>query len=525
MLNTTETTTSEQVYTNEHLAAIPSVTADKGYNFNDTLWSCSLGGTYTTAELAGYVAKEAVIFTAICAENGSATVVFDYDGGTDGTAVFKVITGTAETVEASGNIPNPVKVGFDFDSWTPATIVFGLEGSITTYNATFTPNRISIAFESGSNGMFTDETDANILQSIDAGTAVAGVPAITANSSYTFLGWTITGSDTKYSNADVAAMTLTVNTTFTAAYQQTTIDGGETTNYYTISFQENGGTAITPVSAVSGTTIDLGQYTTTRTGYSFMGWYSDELLAQPVSSVNLTNNMVVYAKWCFNGELNTADHFAYIVGHGDGTIRPNANISRAETATILYRLLTSNRRDAIFTTNNSFSDVPNDLWYNKAVSSMANGGYIQGYGDGTFVGNRNITRAEFMAMLVRFIGTIDGTARFVDVPTSHWAYKYIATATSAGWISGYTDGTFKPDQAITRAEAMIIMNRVLDRGVKADGLIAGVKQWPDNNKSAWYYYEVIEATNNHEHIGSRPSEQWTSLTTDYTYDISKYEKP
>ena len=213
-------------------------------------------------------------------------------------------------------------------------------------------------------------------------------------------------------------------------------------------------------------------------------------------------------------DLNSADHVAYVGGYPDGTVRPDNPVTRAETAAMLYRLLTAERQTAIHTTLHSFSDIPADAWYRQPVASMAKGSYISGYPDGTFGGDRSITRAEFVTMLVRFIGQKEATCSFTDVPQSHWAYGTIATATKAGWVSGYTDGTFKPDQSITRAEAMTIINRVLNRGVNSNSKLLNFKIWPDNDSAAWYYYEVIEATNEHVYTGSRPSENWTSLSID-----------
>ena len=210
-------------------------------------------------------------------------------------------------------------------------------------------------------------------------------------------------------------------------------------------------------------------------------------------------------------DLNGDDHVAYVHGYTDGTVKPSSNVTRAETAMMLYRLLTESRRNEIQTASNSFSDVSADDWYNESVSTMANGKYITGYPDGTFGGNKNITRAEFVAMLVRFIGVQNENCCFTDVSRDHWAYGCIATATKAGWIGGYADGTFKPEQPITRAEAMTIINRVLNRGVNEKSELMNFRVWPDNDPSAWYYYEVIEASNEHEYTGSRPSENWTSL--------------
>jgi hypothetical protein len=225
-------------------------------------------------------------------------------------------------------------------------------------------------------------------------------------------------------------------------------------------------------------------------------------------------------------DLNSTDHIAYIIGKPDGNVDPNGQITRAEVATAFYRLLTAERRDAIFTSTSTFSDMTKGQWFNKAVASMANGKYIKGYTDGTFDGNRSITRAEFVAIAARFMDAKSGTVTFSDVSSTNWAYQYISTAVAYGWINGYPDGTFKPDQAISRAEAMKIINTMLARGVDAAGLISGIKAWPDNtNVNAWYYYEIIEATNNHLYEGSRPSEKWSSLQTNYVYDIVKYEHP
>lgn len=212
------------------------------------------------------------------------------------------------------------------------------------------------------------------------------------------------------------------------------------------------------------------------------------------------------------GDLNGTDHRAYVFGFVDGSVKPNNSISRAETATMLYRLLTDERRDAIHTTGNPFTDVSVNAWYNEPVSTMANGKYIMGYTDGTFGGQNEISRAEFVAMLTRFVDVKKGSVSFTDVPKTHWAYDCIATATQAGWIKGYTDGTFKPDQSITRAEAVSIINRVLDRGVSRGSELLSYKVWPDNSPTEWYYYEIIEATNDHEYTGTRPNENWTSLT-------------
>ena len=223
--------------------------------------------------------------------------------------------------------------------------------------------------------------------------------------------------------------------------------------------------------------------------------------------------------------LDTDDHIAYVYGYPDGTVRPDGTITRAEVTTIFYRLLTNARRDEIFTSENSFRDVDSSKWYNKAASSMAAGGYIQGYSDGTFGADKPITRAEFVAIASRFAAKTTGFASYSDVDNGHWAARAIAVCASNGWVQGYEDGTFRPDQPITRAEAMTIINRMLGRGVSKGYICKGAVRYPDNEAGSWYYYEVIEATNDHEYRNARPFEQWIRTNILRSYDMDKYERP
>ena len=223
--------------------------------------------------------------------------------------------------------------------------------------------------------------------------------------------------------------------------------------------------------------------------------------------------------------LDTDDHIAYVYGYPDGTVRPNGTITRAEVTTIFYRLLTSARRDEIFTSENSFRDVDSSMWYNKAASSMAAGGYIQGYADGTFGANKPITRAEFVCLAARFATKTTGFASYTDVDNGHWAARSIAICASNGWVQGYEDGTFRPDQPITRAEAMTIINRMLGRGVSKGYVCKGAARFTDNDPGSWYYYEILEATNDHEYRNARPFEQWIRATILRSYDMDKYERP
>ena len=220
--------------------------------------------------------------------------------------------------------------------------------------------------------------------------------------------------------------------------------------------------------------------------------------------------------------LNTTDHFAYIVGYGNGEVRPQNNITRAEVATIFFRLLTDDVRDENLTKTNRYSDVAATSWYNTAVSTLSSMGIITGYPDGTFRPNAAITRAEFAAIAARFDNDGDKTAaKFSDIAT-HWAKDEISIAYNNGWITGYPDGTFGPQRDITRAETMTLVNRVLNRQPETeDDLLPNMTVWTDNaNPKAWYYLAVQEATNSHYYKFKTNSkyEKWTELreTRDWT---------
>ena len=215
--------------------------------------------------------------------------------------------------------------------------------------------------------------------------------------------------------------------------------------------------------------------------------------------------------------LNTTDHFAYIVGYGNGEVRPQNNITRAEVATIFFRLLTDDVRDENLTKTNRYSDVAATSWYNTAVSTMTKAGIVDGYPNGTFRPDAPITRAE-MAKIISLFAKLDKSeSRFSDI-AGHWAEAYIRLAAGNGWIAGYPDGTFGPQRNITRAETATMINRVLDRvpSEKSHLLSRGVMQiWPDANPGDWFYLAMQEATNSHDYERNAKwaaaDEQWTAL--------------
>lgn len=224
--------------------------------------------------------------------------------------------------------------------------------------------------------------------------------------------------------------------------------------------------------------------------------------------------------------LNNTDHFAYIVGYGNGEVRPQNSITRAEVAAIFFRLLEDDVRDENYTRQNKFTDVSNDAWYCSAVSTLSAMGIISGYPDATFRPNASITRAEFAAIATRFDVDGDKTpVSFSDI-AGHWAKDEIAVAANNGWVNGYEDGSFRPQNNITRAETMSLVNRVLNRKPETpEDLLSNMTTWTDNaDTNAWYYLAVQEATNSHYYEFKENSqyEKWTELRE--TRDWSELDK-
>lgn len=211
--------------------------------------------------------------------------------------------------------------------------------------------------------------------------------------------------------------------------------------------------------------------------------------------------------------LNTVDHYAYIVGYEDNTVRPNSYITRAEVATIFFRLMTDEFRDANWATESIYSDVMVGSWYNNAICTATQASILTGYTDGTMQPNKNITRAEFAAIAARFLSEeYEGEDMFTDI-SGHWAAEYINRAARAGWIKGNGDGKFRPNDLITRAEAVTLINAMLDRAPDKDHMLADMKTWIDNPETAWFYEAIQEATNSHDYERETiiDGETWTEL--------------
>lgn len=221
-------------------------------------------------------------------------------------------------------------------------------------------------------------------------------------------------------------------------------------------------------------------------------------------------------------KLNTRDHFAYVQGYPDGTVKPAGSITRAEVAAILFRLMDADSRSLYYSTASGFRDVDSTKWYNTYVATLNNAGVITDSRTGYFRPNDAITRAELAAMLAQFAEKKSAAIYFSDVSAGYWAANAIALTANLGWINGYPDGTFGPDKTVTRAELMDMVNRATGRAPKStSALLSGMKTWKDNADTArWYYLDVQEATNSHTYTGA-PTETWTSLTA--TPDWSQYE--
>lgn len=291
----------------------------------------------------------------------------------------------------------------------------------------------------------------------------------------------------------------------------------------------------------AGTVVELDKVPV-RSGYRFTGWFADEALTLPVTSVTMDDHKSVHAGWERvitpvpptpstpdepevyrpNG-LVLDEHFAYLIGNDDGLIRPEANITRAEVATIFFRLLTDETRESFWSDTNSYTDVAAGSWYNNAVSTLSAMGVLGGYEDGSFRPNASITRAEFAKIAVSFF-ELEGLAcenPFLDVAPSAWYAESVAAAAEIGLIEGYEGGLFRPDAPITRAEACTIVNRTLGRAPHAAGLLpeSEMNLWPDNmDASAWYYAQIQEATNSHDFVWAGEFEQWTQKLPERDWD-------
>lgn len=301
-------------------------------------------------------------------------------------------------------------------------------------------------------------------------------------------------------------------------------------DFHTLTFDTMGGSKIAPETVRHGLTVAKPK-DPVNGGFLFDGWYTDKTYRTPYNfATPLTQDTTIYAKWFLivlpgvtvkknTPKLNTADHFAYVQGYPDGTVKPAGNITRAETAAILFRLMDDASRKTYYSTKSGFRDVASGSWYNTYVATLNNAGVITDSSNGYFRPNEAITRAELAAMLAKFSETTSAANYFNDVSAKYWAANAIAICAKLGWITGYPDGTFRPDKNVTRAELMAMINRATGRAPKsADAFLPGMKTWIDNTSDKWYYLDVQEATNSHSYT-VKGSETWTALTSDPNWSL------
>lgn len=404
-------------------------------------------------------------------------------------------------------IAAPTKTGYTFTGWSPAVPDTMPAGAVTVYaqwrkttpdTVVFDPNNIngktlaakSLTVYSGSAPWETFEV-------------VVKEPAGTQRSS---------GTVRLSGGSQSASFTGFDPITFPAAGTYTFTVGEVDRNTRYMSYDRNLYTLTVKVEEKGGMLVISDVYYTNAAGRSYRDF--------PIVFSNTYGSYTPYVPVVppkTPDKLNADDHFAYVIGYPDGGVHPHATITRAETATIFFRLLTEKTRKDNLTKYHSFRDVPQGAWYNAAVATMAKLKIITGYPDGTFQPDAPVTRAEFAAIAARFDEkSARTTASFRDI-YGHWAERYISRSAELGWIRGYTDNTFRPDQSITRAEAMALINRVLNRNPESkDDLLRSMNIFNDNLDTAkWYYLDVQEAANSHDFIRKANGyEMWKKLRAD-----------
>ena len=524
-----------------------TITLNTTGEFNESQYYPTNGDTYLT--LADGTTK--IHFPVPAVKGVAPRYTVTYAPGEHGTFEAQV-TQNLHYGDATPAAPTVTgEAGWSFNGWdtTPAATVT----ETVTYTATWTQNEYTVTYAPGAHGTF----EAQVTPNLHYGDATPAAPTVTGEAGWTFAGWDTTPDTTVTGNATYVAqweLIPVASLSVTKTANDTKASVGDTISW-TIVVKNDGNVKLTDITLVDTLTDADGKTIGNVVLTGAVGYPVSSFALEAGESATFTATYQVrkddagktiyntVVAGCLNGPkdedtsigteirpntpiipmlpvLNTEDHVAYIIGYADDTVRPENNITRAEVATIFFRLLSDDSRAYYWTQKNDYSDVSRGDWFNNAVSTLSNAGIITGYPDGTFRPNAPITRAEFAAIAARFSDTVySGKNTFSDVPSTHWAARCIALAEHLGWVSGYPDGTFRPDKSITRAEAMTLINRVLDRAVDAKHMLPGMVTWRDNSPSAWYYEDVQEATNSHEytrltsvigHQGIR-YESWTKI--------------
>ena len=475
----------------------------------------------------------------------------DYDLNADTTATLKANTVTANlgyTITASAGENGSItpagetkvlkggsqtftidpKEGYEVDD----VLVDGKSvGPVSTYtfenvtgnhsiSVTFKPEVVThtITATAGSNGSITPSGAVTVTDGADQ------TFTITPNKGYQIANVLVDGKSvgavSSYTFQDVTA-----DHTIYATFVKESTGGTTVRDDYTLHYVTNGGNYLSDETKNNEWVKEYEDLPTpVRDGFTFGGWYWDLRLTEPVTgdvSVDKTT-VTLYAKWKNNQDydpdhtgvsnwLETGQHNAYLSGYPDSTFGPDRNMTRAEVAQMFYALLL----DKDVTITASFSDVPADAWYAKAVNTLASLGMLGGYPDGTFRPDAPITRAEFAAIALAFAyDPVNASCSYTDVNTAAWYYIYVAQATTYGWIGGYPDGTFRPNNSITRAEVCVIVNNMLGREADQDYIdrsSAALADFVDLSGSHWAYYTIMEATNTHDYTSTSAGETWDNV--------------
>lgn len=420
-------------------------------------------------------------------------------------------------------LPEVKKDDYTFDGWTKKDKpdeILGIDDVKKLEEPTVLVPKFSANVTFNANG--------GVVTANNAETYVVGLSKITtlpsaSKSGYNFDGWFTAVTGGTQVTLD-ALKTANVPTTVYAHYTVLSTGGGggggggggSSTN--TITVKKDEGSTVTPAGDTNGkVTVPSGSdknfVIKADDGYTITDVIVDGKSQGPKDSYEFKNIRENHTLEVKVAKLLTGDHIAYIKGYPDGGVHPTANITRAEVSAIFYRLLSDDAR-SVYTTNiHNFTDVHNS-WASTEISTLTNAGILKGYTDGSFRPDAAITRAEFAAIAARFDKLSGGNKTFSDVPTDHWAYAAITSAAEKGWVNGYSDGTFRPDNAITRAEVVKITNAVLmrtcDKDYVADNL-SKLISYNDLTSAYWAYYDVLEASNAHDYKVVNDAEIWINL--------------
>ena len=411
-------------------------------------------------------------------------------------------------------------IDFGSDSDTEATVSrsYTLQVEVTQVE------RHAVLFQTGEHGTLEGTSNFAVKDGSTMRKSGYPVPSVAADSGYSFTGWLGTDGITRTSN-EVLDLTVTGDMTFTAQYAKDSGSGGSTgTARYTIEASAGHGGGISPDGRVR---VSRGSDKTFRitpdAGYEIADVLVDGESVGAVSCYTFETVRKAHTIEALfapekqladpddtgvSGWPNTEDHLAYLNGYGSGLFGPDDHMTRAQAAQMFYNLLLDQEVSAAV----RFTDVPADAWYARAVETLASLGMVEGVGGGKFAPERTITRAEFTVMAMRFARLPEGGENpFSDVTSSDWFYDQVVGAVQYGWITGYTDGTFRPEATITRAEVTAITNRLLDRAADEDYVddhAGELRQFPDVSASYWAYHDIVEATNAHSYRVYDGEEHW-----------------